>query len=122
VDFENTQVSIIYNKDGIVKLYIWGLRDFSYSDESVTLLPFDDVVESLKTHFEGIMDDNTYEVVDAVLVSDSLESASDECEIIPVWAFYYYEYFPEYPDNPGKYTIRVNAETGQIVIHNIGVE
>lgn len=117
---ENAQVKITYNKDGIAGFEMYGLRDFNMSDTECELLLFEEVMEEVKVYFNGIVDEHSYEMVEARLISDSEDFDAKERDVIPVWAITYYDYHPDYPDTPGLLTIRVNAETGQIVLHSMG--
>ena len=107
----NAQITVMYNKKGIIFCYIQNLYDYTSMNESESLLNFDAVMQSVIEYFEGIVDGADREVISAELIVDHMK---DGKTLIPVWAFQINE--KPLNDSEYQYELRVNAITGKIIV------
>ena len=110
----NAQLTVMYNKDGIISFNLQNLYLYENSGEPVALMEFDDIMNVVKNYYENIVDGVEKKVISAELIVDSEKSSKDAKKLIPVWAFGIEE-TPE-GESTSRYELRVNAETGAIII------
>lgn len=111
----SAQITVIYGKDGILYLKLQNLSVYEMGNEPVELLPFEDIAGAVTIYFENILDDASYEVMDALLICDYKKSEvlSEKYTLWPVWAFFVKEALPD--GSVVYYELRVDAVNGRIL-------
>lgn len=110
------QISLIYNKDGILSCSIQNMYEYTVSNEQVMLMDFDNIMDSVIKHYSDIVDGTKHSIETAELIVDCSYIGSNQRKLIPVWAFWVED---EISDNQeayiSKHELRVNAITGDII-------
>lgn len=114
VEVGTAPIRVLYGKNGILRLSIDEIYQYSYINEQIELLPFEQAIQPVLHRYENIMDGSKFEITNIQLCCD-LDGTSENKvrNIIPIWVIDITEY--PYEDMPFMYEIRINAETGEIL-------
>lgn len=110
---ENAQIVIMYNRNGISRFDIQNMFQYTLTDEQITLMDFEDIMKSVISYYDDIVDGTKRKILSAELIVDCTNADSSERKLIPVWAFWVEETNSD--GNVSKYELRVNAITGNII-------
>ena len=110
-------ILIIYNKDGFVKVEPRRvIVDYTYKDETMKLLSFDDIVANVAEHLNGIISNSsTYTISEARLyVAYDKVTESEFRELELHWGFLVTQ-----KDDAGVkvFEVYINAQTGEYESH-----
>ena len=88
----NSQIKVIYNKDGIVEVCVSNLSIYNMESEQEELLDFKTIASNVVSHFDYMLGKSTYEIDSAQLVCkfEALD-IQEKYMIIPVWSFHVIE-------------------------------
>lgn len=111
----SAQITVIYGNDGILYLKLQNFSVYERGNKPVELLPFEDIADAVMIYFENILDDASYEVMDAQLICDHKKSEvlSAKNTLWPVWAFFVKESLPD--GSVVYYELRADAVNGRIL-------
>lgn len=105
---DNAAVQAIYTSGGLEKLQVNYIYILAESEETVSLKPFDDIMDTIDNKLNNIIGNVQYEIKSATLVEMVRHNQSQSYEALPIW-------YVEAVSETGTLVILVNASNAEEV-------